>query len=35
LRRAIEEFIDYAVSKPEVRFVTPLQLIGWMRKGAE
>jgi hypothetical protein len=34
-RRAIEEFIDYALSKPEVRFVTPLQLIGWMRGAAK
>lgn len=33
-RRAIEEFVDYALSKPEVRFVTPIQLVGWMRGAA-
>lgn len=33
-RRAIEEFVDYALSKPEVRFVTPIQLVEWMRKAA-
>ena len=31
-RRAMEAFVDYALSKPEVRFVTPIQLIEWMRK---
>lgn len=34
-RRAIEEFVDYALSRGEVRFVTPVQLIDWMRSAAE
>jgi len=33
-RRALEAFIDYALSKPEVRFVTPMQLLAWMREPA-
>lgn len=33
-RRAMEAFIDYALTKPEVRFVTPMQLLGWMRAPA-
>ncbi|HUG09746.1 MAG TPA: polysaccharide deacetylase family protein [Opitutaceae bacterium] len=33
-RRAIEEFVDYALSKSEVRFVTPIQLVEWMRSTA-
>jgi peptidoglycan/xylan/chitin deacetylase (PgdA/CDA1 family) len=31
-RRAIMEFITYALSKPEVRFVTSRELIEWLRK---
>jgi hypothetical protein len=31
-RRAFEEFITYALNKPEVRFVTGQQLIDWLRK---
>jgi peptidoglycan/xylan/chitin deacetylase (PgdA/CDA1 family) len=31
-RKALLDFIDYALSKPEVRFVTFRQLIAWMRK---
>jgi peptidoglycan/xylan/chitin deacetylase (PgdA/CDA1 family) len=31
-RKAIEEFITYALSKPEVRFVTGKQLLEWLRK---
>jgi len=30
-RRAMEEFIAYALSKPEVRFVTGRQLLEWLR----
>ena len=30
-RKAIEDFVAYALSKPEVRFVTGPQLIGWLR----
>ena len=30
-RQALADFIDYALSKPEVRLVTYRQLIGWMR----
>ena len=30
-RKALEEFIDYALSHPEVRFVSPIELIEWMR----
>lgn len=33
-RKAMEEFIAYALTKPEVRFVTPVQLIDWLRKPA-
>jgi peptidoglycan/xylan/chitin deacetylase (PgdA/CDA1 family) len=31
-RKALEEFIAYALSKPEVRFATGPQLIGWLRQ---
>ncbi|HEX2861575.1 MAG TPA: hypothetical protein VHN79_08040, partial [Lacunisphaera sp.] len=31
-RKAIEDFVAYALSKPEVRFVTGKQLLEWMRK---
>jgi hypothetical protein len=31
-RRAIEEFLDYALSKPEVRVVSPIKIIEWMRE---
>lgn len=31
-RRAFAEFVTYALSKPEVRFVTGPQLIGWLRQ---
>ncbi|HEY8995662.1 MAG TPA: polysaccharide deacetylase family protein [Lacunisphaera sp.] len=30
-RKAMEDFIAYALSKPEVRFVTGRQLLGWLR----
>lgn len=30
-RKALEDFIAYALSKPEVRFVTGRQLLGWLR----
>ena len=30
-RKAVEDFVAYALSKPEVRFVTGPQLIGWLR----
>jgi peptidoglycan/xylan/chitin deacetylase (PgdA/CDA1 family) len=30
-QQALEQFIDYALTKPEVRFVRPLDLIEWMR----
>jgi peptidoglycan/xylan/chitin deacetylase (PgdA/CDA1 family) len=30
-RRAMEDFIAYALTKPEVRFVTGQQLVGWLR----
>ena len=30
-RKAMEEFIAYALTKPEVRFVTGKQLIAWLR----
>lgn len=30
-RKALEEFIAHALTKPEVRFVTGLQLIEWLR----
>ena len=30
-RKALADFIDYALTKPEVRFVTYRQLIAWMR----
>ena len=30
-RKAMEEFIAYALSKPEVRFVTGKQLLAWLR----
>jgi len=33
-RQAIEDFIAYALSKPEVRFVTGGQLIDWLRAPA-
>jgi hypothetical protein len=31
-RKALSDFIDYALTKPQVRFVTFRQLIAWMRK---
>lgn len=31
-RKAMEEFIAYALTKPEVRFVTGQQLLTWLRK---
>ncbi len=31
-RKVIEQFIDYALSHPDVRFVTGAQLIEWMKK---
>ncbi|HWA24924.1 MAG TPA: polysaccharide deacetylase family protein [Lacunisphaera sp.] len=31
-RKAMEEFIAYALTKPEVRFVTGQQLLAWLRK---
>ena len=31
-RKALADFIDYALSKPQVRFVTYRQLIEWMRQ---
>lgn len=31
-RQAMESFIAYALSKPEVRFVTGGQLLGWLRQ---
>lgn len=31
-RKALEDFIAYALSKPEVRFVTGQQLLGWLRQ---
>jgi peptidoglycan/xylan/chitin deacetylase (PgdA/CDA1 family) len=31
-RKALQDFIDYALTKPEVRFVTFRQLIAWLRK---
>lgn len=30
-RKAIEEFVAYALTKPEVRFVTGKQLVDWLR----
>ena len=30
-REAVEEFIDYALQKPDVRFVTSVDIIKWMR----
>jgi hypothetical protein len=33
-RRALEAFIDYALSKDEVRIVTPVKVIRWMRDPA-
>ena len=30
-RKAIEDFIAYALTKPEVRFVTGKQLVDWLR----
>lgn len=30
-RKAVTDFIDYALTKPDVRFVTTQQLIDWMR----
>lgn len=30
-RKALAGFMDYALSHPQVRFVTPLQMIEWMR----
>jgi peptidoglycan/xylan/chitin deacetylase (PgdA/CDA1 family) len=30
-REAMEAFIDYALSKPEVRLVTPQQVLAWLR----
>ncbi len=31
-QKSIEDFIDYALTKPDVRFVTAQQLIQWMNK---
>ena len=31
-RRALEAFIDYALSKEEVRIVTPTKVIEWLRE---
>jgi hypothetical protein len=31
-RKALLDFIDYALTKPEVRLVTYRQLIAWLRK---
>lgn len=31
-RKALEEFVAYALSKPEVRFVTGRQLLEWLRR---
>ena len=31
-RQAMEEFIAYALSKPDVRFVTGSPLLEWLRK---
>lgn len=31
-RKALEDFIDYALTKPEVRFVTGVQLLEWLRQ---
>lgn len=31
-RQALEDFIAYALSKPEVRFVTGVQLVDWLRQ---
>ncbi|MCF3651357.1 polysaccharide deacetylase family protein [Synoicihabitans lomoniglobus] len=31
-RAAIEAFVTYALSKPEVRLVTPTQVLAWLRK---
>jgi hypothetical protein len=31
-RRTIEKFLDYAQSKPEVRIVSPVKIIEWMRE---
>jgi hypothetical protein len=31
-REAIETFITYALSHPEVRIVTPMQLLHWLRE---
>ena len=33
-RKAIEDFVTYALSKPEVRFVTGTQLVDWLRAPA-
>jgi hypothetical protein len=30
-RKAVEDFLDYALSKPEVRIVPPSAIIQWMR----
>lgn len=31
-KKALSDFIDYALSKPNVRFISAKQLISWMRK---
>ena len=31
-REAIETFITYALRHPEVRIVTPMQLLHWLRE---
>ena len=31
-RKALADFIDYALTKPEVRLVTYRQLIAWLRQ---
>ncbi|MDR0304813.1 MAG: polysaccharide deacetylase family protein [Chitinispirillales bacterium] len=34
-RRAIEEFLDYAQTKPEVYIISPIKIIEWMRNPKE
>ena len=34
-RKAIEDFLDYALSKPEVHIVSPKKIIEWMRNPKE
>jgi hypothetical protein len=30
-QKAVEDFIDYALSKPQVRFVSNKQILDWVR----